>query len=307
MPEPIRRSLKFPDREVSVLEWQADAPLLHFAHANGFNAETYRALLTPLQGRFRVAASDLRGHGFTTLPAVPGMQTGWRIFGVDLARIVDALEPSRPVILAGHSMGAIASLMVAAARPERVAGLMLVEPVLVPPLARLTVRLLSLVGRGVPPNYDLAALADKRRAIFPAYDMALSAYRGRGAFKTWPPEMLRDYLNGGLVETGNGTERALACAPAWEAASYRNAPQGIALLARRVRCPITLIHAERGTARPSQVALIGWLTRKARIVKVPGTTHFLPMERPDIVRDEIERMGRVAMESPSPPSGGEGV
>jgi len=27
-------------------------------------------------------------------------------------------------------------------------------------------------------------------------------------------------------------------------------------------------------------------------VRVPGASHFLPMERPDIVRDEIERIAR---------------
>jgi len=26
-----------------------------------------------------------------------------------------------------------------------------------------------------------------------------------------------------------------------------------------------------------------------RLLKVPGTTHFLPMERPDLVREEIAR------------------
>ena len=290
MSDPLRRTLKLPDGEVSVLEWQADAPLLHFAHANGFNGETYRGLLTPLQGRFHVTASDMRGHGFTALPAQAGIQTGWRIFGEDLARVIDTLEPSRPVILAGHSMGAIASLMVAAAHPERVRGLVLVEPVLVPRFAREIMALLRLLGRPIPANYDLAALAEKRRAIFPSLEMAYSAYRGRGAFKTWPEETLRDFLQGGLRPTGNGTERELCCAPAFEAASFRNAPPGIARLAALVRCPLTLIHGERGTAQPGEVARVKRLKRDARIVKVPGATHFLPMERPDVVRDEIERM-----------------
>jgi pimeloyl-ACP methyl ester carboxylesterase len=286
-----RKKMALADGEVSYLEWPAQAPLLHFAHANGFNAQTYRTLLTPLAGQFRVAASDMRGHGFTTLPAVPGMQARWRIYGTDLAQVIDRLD-TQPVLLAGHSMGAIASLMVAAAHPGRVKGLVLVEPVLMPRFARQLMRVLRLLGRRPPAGTDLATMAAKRRAIFPSFEMALSAYRGRGAFKTWPDETIADYLRGGLIETGNGTEMQLACDPAWEAANFQLGPAGVAWLAARVRCPLTLVHSEQGTAREREIAIVRRLKRDARIVAVPGTTHFLPMERPDVVQDEIARMGR---------------
>ncbi len=288
----VRKNLSFPDGEVSYLEWAAPAPRLHFSHANGFNAESYRALLTPLQGRFCVTAADLRGHGLTTLTAEPGMQTRWTIFGADLAAVVQRLDGA-PVILAGHSMGAIASMMVAAQYPERVRGLVLVEPVLVPRFAWQLRAAMRLLGRRPPANMDLATLAAKRRALFPSFEMALAAYRGRGIFKTWPEAVIADYLRGGLRPTGNGTEMQLACAPAWEAANFENAPAGIARLARQVRCPLTLLHAPMGTARSREVAIVARLKRDARIIEVPGTTHFLPMERPDVVQDEIERMGRV--------------
>ena len=98
MADPLRKKMTLPDGEVSYLEWEADGPPLHFAHATGFNAETYRALLTPLQGRFRITAADMRGHGFSTLTAVPGMQTGWTIYGEDLAKVVAELSPDAPVI-----------------------------------------------------------------------------------------------------------------------------------------------------------------------------------------------------------------
>jgi pimeloyl-ACP methyl ester carboxylesterase len=291
MAELARKNLTLADGEVSYLEGAEGAPLLHFAHATGFNAETYRSLLTPLQGRFRVTACDQRGHGFTTLPAQPGPQADWTTFGDDLARILDTLDPSAPVVLAGHSMGAITSLMVAAAHPERVRGLVLVEPVLVPRFSRLIARAMRLIGRGPPPGSNLAEMAAKRRAIFPSFEMALSSYRGRGAFKTWPEATVADYLRGGLIPTGNGTEMRLACDPLWESAVFQHAPPGGASLAAKVRCPLTLVYAETSnTTRASEVALIERLKRDARIVQVPGTTHFLPMERPDVVQDEIARL-----------------
>jgi pimeloyl-ACP methyl ester carboxylesterase len=289
MSDPVRKIVPLSGGEVSYLDWRADQPLLHFAHATGFNAETYRGLLTSLQGRFHVAAADLRGHGFTTLPAIPGPQAEWTTFATDLAAILDALDKG-PAVLAGHSMGAITSLMVAAHYPARVSAVVLVEPVLVPRFSRLRMRLARLLGRQPPANSNLAEMAAKRRAIFPSFDMALAAYRGRGAFKTWPDETLTDYLHGGLIATGNGTEMRLACDPAWESSVFQHAPPGAARLARHVRCPLTLIYADEGTAHENEVEIVARAHGTARLVKVPGATHFLPMERPDIVREEIARM-----------------
>jgi pimeloyl-ACP methyl ester carboxylesterase len=284
-----RKFMALADGEVSYLEWEARAPLLHFAHATGFNAETYRDLLTPLQGRFRVAAVDQRGHGFTKLPAIPGPQACWTTFGADLARILDPLDDA-PVVLAGHSMGAITSMMVAAAQPSRVRGLVLVEPVLMPRFSRQLARVLRALGRMPPPGSDLATMAAKRRAVFPSFERALAAYRGRGAFKTWPDETLADYLRGGLLSTGNGTEVRLACEPAWESSVFQHAPPGIARLASQVRCPLTVIYAGSGTAKEREVRILARRHGHARVVLVPETTHFLPMERPDIVQFEIARM-----------------
>ena len=291
MTDPLRKALPQSDGEVSYFDWSADGPHLHFAHATGFNAQTYRALLTPLQGQFHVVAADMRGHGFTTLPAVPGPLADWSNFGRDLAAILDGLD-ERPWVLGGHSMGAITSMMVAALHPDRVRGLVLVEPVLVPRFSRLRMRLARLLGRPIPRDSNLADMAAKRRAIFPSFDAAFAAYRGRGAFKTWPDEMLGDYLRGGLIATGNGTEMRLACDPAWESSVFRHAPPGAARLARHVRCPLTLIYADEGTAHDNEVEIVARAHGTARLVKVPGATHFLPMERPDIVREEMKRIAR---------------
>ncbi len=277
---PQRKQMTFDDGSVSFLEWEADAPVLHFAHANGFNAETYRALLQPLAGRFHIYASDLRGHGFTTLPAVPGMQTRWGIYGEDLARFIAGL-PRGPIVLAGHSMGSIASLMVAAKQPNQVRALVLSEPVLIPEQFE--------EGMLRPPGPNLADLTERRRETFASFDAALNGYRGRGAFRTWPEEMVADYLHGGLIATGNGHEMRLACAPQWEAANFRNAPAGISSLAADVRCPFTLLHAAAtdGTSSPGEIQKIARMQPDARIIRVPDTTHFLPMEEPQVVRDAI--------------------
>jgi pimeloyl-ACP methyl ester carboxylesterase len=274
MSESVRETIQLTDGAVSAIAWNSDGPLLHFAHANGFNAETYRGLLAPFSGQFRIVASDARGHGRTTLPATPGLQRNWTIFRDDLVAILDRVAP-QGAILAGHSMGATASLMVAALRPEKVRALVLVEPVLMP--------------QGVGPgDNELARRAEKRRDAFSSLDEAFALYRGRGAFKTWPDETLRDYLEGGL-EPWEGRMR-LSCRPAWEAEDFRSTPSGVSALARDLRCPVTLIHAKSATASENEVAIFRKLYPNRRVVLKTEATHFLPMEFPELVRDEITRI-----------------
>ena len=265
---------------MSYLDWPERGPPLNFAHANGFNAQTYASILAPLAGRFHLLACDLRGHGLSTLPATAGLSAGWTIFRDDLLEYLGALH-SGPVILAGHSMGATTSLMAAAMAPERVRALVLFEPVL--------------VTRAQPviadPSPDLASRAEKRRARFGSVEEALAAYRGRGIFRSWSDAMIADYLQGGLRPLPDGTF-ALACAPEWEAECFRQTPMNVARLVADVRCPITIAHGTvNSTSFASEIAASILARPDARVVSVEGAGHFLPMERPEIVCGEIARMG----------------
>ncbi len=286
MREPARHTLSLSDGNISYLEWAGAGPTLHFAHATGFNAETYVPLLAPLSAHMRILASDARGHGFTTLHTAPRMARDWKIFQHDLAHFLNATA-NGPVILAGHSMGAIVSAMIAALWPGRVKGLLLLEPVLIPKVVHL-MRWIPLR----PPSMDLASRAERRRATFASFDAARLSYLGRGAFRTWPEEFLVAYLKGGLIPTGNGEEVRLTCAPSWEAQTFRSTPIGAVDLARRIRCPVTLLYAEHSTPPESECRAFARRHGHTRLIKVPGTTHFLPMERPDLVREEIERLAR---------------
>lgn len=286
MTDPVRKTVALPDGALSCLDWGGDGPLLHFAHATGFNAETYRGLLAPLAERFRIVAADQRGHGLSSLPARPGMARGWTIYRDDLLRLLDALDGG-PAILSGHSMGATVSLMAAALRPERVRGLVLLEPVMIPRFAAV-LRLFSRL-RGANPGPDLAARAEQRRDSFPSFEAALAAYTGRGAFRTWSSDTIADYLRGGLVADSEHHGLTLACRPAWEAETFRATPYGMARLARRVRCPIIVVHGTvASTCLPSEAAV--FRRAGAHVVKADGASHFLPMEYPELVRHEIDRM-----------------
>jgi pimeloyl-ACP methyl ester carboxylesterase len=286
---PARRELALDDGAISFLEWKnaTGGPALHFAHANGFNAMTYRHLLGPLAGRFHIRAWDARGHGFTSLPANPADHRNWYLFRDDLIRFVEnfAAETGGPVLLGGHSMGGATSLMVAAERPDLVRGLVLVDPVMVPRSARLMMRLYNLSGRKGGPM-SLAEGADRRRAVFPSREMMLAAYKGRGAFRTWPDEMIADYIEGGTRPRDDG-QIEITCAPAWEAANFRAQGHDIWKAVEKLKTPLTLIYAGIGsTCRAPAPYLLGQRDPQATLLRLGQATHFLPMEYPDIVRRE---------------------
>ena len=282
--EPQPRQVMLPARggTMAALEFgPEDRPVdVVFSHANGFNARTYRSILAPLADTLRILAVDMRGHGGSTLPTpAPGWE-GWQGFRDDLLALLAAAVEG-PVVLAGHSMGGTTSLLAAAAEPGRVKALALFDPVLFDAARAQD----EVVG-----DNRLADGAERRRASFPDKAAALAAYTGRGAFRTWRPEQLADYVEAGFRETGAG-DVTLTCAPAWEASSFRIHRYDPWAAFRAVRCPIRMLRAEEGsTARIedhlAELAANPWLSHQV----VPGTSHFLPMERPDLVRQVLREL-----------------
>jgi pimeloyl-ACP methyl ester carboxylesterase len=265
---------------------QAASPDIVFMHATGFNARTYRMLLAPLGERYRVLALDARGHGLSTLPAGTFGYNSWRRHRDDLIGLLEKYC-TQPVTLAGHSMGATVSLLVAGKRPDLVASLALIEPVILPATSYALVELPfgPLVQRMTAP---IARGAAKRRARFDSREEALRAFTGRGVFKAFPPEVLADYVGDGLVEDPRGGVR-LACAPKYEAATFaahRHDPWGAL---RAVSCPLVLLRAEKGsTISAAAMHRLAALKPDARVATVEGASHMLPIERPDRARAAIE-------------------
>jgi pimeloyl-ACP methyl ester carboxylesterase len=275
--EPRARRVSLPSRggEMAVLDFgPEDRPVdVVFSHANGFNARTYRSILAPLAGEMRILAIDLRGHGSTTLPTVIEGRDGWAEFRGDLLAFLAAATEG-PVVLAGHSMGGTSSLLAAAAEPQRVKRLVLLDPVIFE----------SARDPAIAQESPLVEGALRRRAVFPSRAAALEAYVGRGAFRSWSREQIADYVAGGLRDTPDGQVR-LACTPEWEASNFRTHNYDPFKAFRESRCAIDIRRAEiastcRIEGREAELAATGRIT----VQTVPGTTHFLPMERPDVVQ-----------------------
>lgn len=294
--EPIRAHLTpggaQGEGDISYLEWGAgkNLPPFHFAHANGFNGQTYSEILQPLAGEFHIRAWDARGHGATSLRADPTRQKGWNIYCDDLIASLEQFhaQTGQKVLLAGHSMGGTTSLFAASKRPDLVRGLLLLDPVMIPLYAS---RMMGLIN-SLPLKIKAPGLAEgaaRRRAQFESREAMVAAYLGRGAFRSWPNKMLCDYVEGGTHEIEGGVE--LSCAPAWEAANFLGHRHNAWAALSKLKVPVSLLYAGIGsTCRPPAPEIIAKVDRRATIMRLGTCTHFLPMEKPEIVQAEMRAL-----------------
>jgi pimeloyl-ACP methyl ester carboxylesterase len=276
--EPRERRFDLPSRggAMAALDFGSpDRPVdLVFSHANGFNARTYRTILAPLAGEYRVLAVDMRGHGRTDLPTPVELRRSWDDLKADLLALFEAAGIDHPVVLAGHSMGATVSLLTAAEATATTRALVLFEPVILPPGVE-----------GVPEEAPLAQGALRRRPAFASREEAMGAYTGRGAFKTWPADILADYVQDAFRDQPDGSV-TLAATPAWEFSNFtRQAHDSLEAL-RHVVCPTRIFKAEHNsTCRLDPTAVAG--LSNVEIESCAGASHFLPMERPELIRTAL--------------------
>jgi len=97
--------------------WQSGAgPALVLIHGVGLRAEAWAGVAPALAPHFTVHAVDMPGHGETAQGATVALADYTR----SVAALIDALDG--PVVVAGHSMGAMIALDLAARMPGRIAG-----------------------------------------------------------------------------------------------------------------------------------------------------------------------------------------
>ncbi len=110
----------------------ADGPTFVLVHGLGgshLNWELFAPLLTPTG---RVLALDLPGFGLSEPGERPAtVPANVRVLDSFLRQVA-----SGPVVLVGNSMGGMIAILLSASSPESVAGLVLLDPALPPPLTR---------------------------------------------------------------------------------------------------------------------------------------------------------------------------
>jgi pimeloyl-ACP methyl ester carboxylesterase len=138
----------------------ADGPTVVCVHGLGGAAWNWAALAPLLTGRCRVLALDLAGHGRTPAAGRPTtVSANRRLLDRFIREVV-----GEPVVLICNSMGGAISLLEAAAAPDLVSGLVLVNPALPrPALAPIDPRVAATFALMSVPGVGEAALKRRRR------------------------------------------------------------------------------------------------------------------------------------------------
>ena len=110
-------------RSISMLVWGDEPAQAVLIHGGAQNAHTWDTVALAL-GR-PLVAPDLPGHGHSDSPA-PGVGTAPAANAADLAPVLDRVAPGADVVV-GMSLGGLTSIALAAARPDLVRRLVLVD------------------------------------------------------------------------------------------------------------------------------------------------------------------------------------
>ena len=215
-PAPTRKFYDLRDGRISAVHFgdMSAPPRLLMLNANGFNGYSYKTILEPLG--VHCIALDMRGHGMSELPTDVAALKNWHIFRDDVAEFFGRYIES-PVVLAGHSYGAVTAMLAMPQIKDKVSGYVGFDPVLIPGIFRAINRLPG--GRAyMKARLPIARNAGRRRSKFESLETAFERYKNRGAFRGFTDEALRDYLTGGLIADAEGMK--LACDPLWEQAIF---------------------------------------------------------------------------------------
>ena len=272
-----------PDGNFHCIDWGGSGPLTYMAHATGFCAGMYGPLAERLLPFLKVVGMDDRGHGRTEAPADPHTLMNWDIFVRDLERFLETFR--EPVIAIGHSRGGTVSMFLAVKRPDLIRALILLDPTILPYswmwwwfLAK---------KAGLAKFVPIAYRAAKRRYTWPDREAVLKSYRGKNSFRLWKEGFLDAYVQEGMEEDGKGKVR-WACNPAWESRCFATCPHDVWQYVPRVPCPTLLLYgAKSDTFLAPAAKRFKIKLPRAKLIALPETSHFVPMERPDETREMI--------------------
>lgn len=222
------------------------------------NAMSFARLAPKLDG-LRIVALDLAGHGHSGHRPAGASYPLWD-YALDVLQVAEQLGWQRFSLL-GHSLGASVSMLLAAALPERVERLALIDGLL--PLTHEPEQAPHQLGESLRAQL---ALPGKRKPVYASVERAVEARR-RGGYPL-SREAAELLASRGLMPQAGGYT--------WRSDPRLTLPSPLRMsrahveaCVRALRCPVSLVLAEEGIPlrHPQSMALIE---------ELPITLHRLP-------------------------------
>lgn len=249
-----------------------------FAHANGFPAPLYEPLFEVWRAAgWQVLAPDMLGHD----PRHP-VDSGWRHLRDELLEFIDARraagELRGPLVLAGHSLGGMLSLMAVLKRPAMAAALVMLDSPVVDGWRAHGVRMakqLRLINRAGP-----GRVSKSRRHEWPSREAVHAHFVAKHAFARWDPRMLAGYVRHGFREDGGRV--VLRFTREVETRIYDTLPHHVGSLVRRhpPRIPVHFLAGTQSAEMRQAGAEASRALAGPRFRWIEGP-HLYPMEKPE--------------------------
>ena len=237
--------------------------MIYLSHATGFCKEVWAALVEDL-GLLgdSTRAWDYPCHGAG--PARDHPLDWWDMAHYALTQV----EGDHPRLGVGHSMGAATLVMAQLLEPGTFDRLVLIEPIMFPgPSMRMV-------------DNPMALAARRRSREFASREVAFENFTSKPVFSNWDQRAMAGYVEGGLRPEGDSF--VLSCDPDDEAEVFETAGEhGAFARLGEIDIPVHVVAGEASNTHPAEfVDVMVEAFAEAESTIIPGTGHFVPMEKP---------------------------
>ena len=274
-----------------------DAPVtVVLAHCWTADTEDWQYQVRDLLDRFghevRILTWDHRGHGASDPAPLPSCTI--ENLGRDMADVIDRYAGTGRLVIAGHSIGGMATMALAEQRPDilgRTDGVLLVSTSC-GDLDQVTLGLPE-AGRWVKAQIPRVLAARAR----------LLSRRVRRRNPWIESQVVHRFLFGQpmrLRDCGLVIDQLISCPPATMEAFYRDfmSHDRGAALARFDGIPTRVLVGDRDVLTPVDHARrLAAGIASARLMIAPGAGHMLPLERDRLVSDELVELVTASLEA----------
>lgn len=272
---------------------------LVFSHANGFPAGCYRVLFETWRAAgWAVHALPQFGHD----PAYP-VTSNWPHLRDQLIHFIERevqpkMPAAAPVMLVGHSLGGMLSLLAASRRPDLAAGLLMLDSPVVSGWRAHSVQVMK--ATRLMPRVSPGRISSQRRHEWPSRDAVQAHFAAKHKFARWDPRVLADYVASGFEERTDGRTH-LRFAREVETRIYDTLPHHLDRVLRRhpLRCPVGFIAGTQSEELRSAGAGASKALARQHFHWMEGS-HLYPFERPDDTAALVLQLLAALQAAPSP-------
>ena len=252
---------------------------IHFAHANGFPAKTYNKLFAFLAEDFEIGFLERHGHN----PKFP-VGDNWKSLKDELKEEIEK-RYSQPIIGIGHSLGGILHLLVAVENPELYRQIILLDAPIISRFSSRSLHVLKITK--LIDRYSPSKITRFRRNLWQSKEEAFEHFKAKPKFDAFDEDVLRDYVEHGIIEGENGFE--LFFSPKIEARIYRTIPHHLPKLRGKLKVPTAYIGGNR--SREAELARLSFMQKHFPIdfYFLEGS-HLFPFEIPAQTAEKIKQL-----------------